>query len=133
MTYAQLLHRHIYPYIGERRVAEISRETIDRLLTVVLPEAGASRATVINTRACLSAMLQDGTVRQLRAEGRRLREIARHLGRGLRTVQRLDRAATWQELADGRWKGPRPSKLDPSPIDTTGGDDLWICCERGSG
>jgi transposase len=52
-------------------------------------------------------------VRQLRAEGRGLREIARHLGWGLHTVQRLDRAATWQELADGRWKGPRPSKLDP--------------------
>ena len=50
---------------------------------------------------------------QLRAEGRGLREIARHLGWGLHTVQRLDRAATWQELADGRWKGPRPSKLDP--------------------
>jgi hypothetical protein len=52
-------------------------------------------------------------VHQLRAEGRGLREIARHLGWGLHTVQRLDRAATWQELADGRWKGPRPSKLDP--------------------
>jgi transposase len=56
-------------------------------------------------RACL--------VRQLRAEGRGLREIARHLGWGLHTVQRLHRAATWQELADARWKGPRPSKLDP--------------------
>lgn len=52
-------------------------------------------------------------VRQLRSEGRGLHEIARHLGWGLHTVQRLDRAATWQELADGRWKGPRPSKLDP--------------------
>jgi transposase len=51
-------------------------------------------------------------VRQLRAEGRGLREIARHLGWGLHTVQRLDRAATWQELVDGRWQG-RPSKLDP--------------------
>jgi transposase len=52
-------------------------------------------------------------VHRLRAEGRGLREIARHLGWGLHTVQRLDRAATWQELADGRWQGPRPSKLDP--------------------
>ncbi len=52
-------------------------------------------------------------VHQLRAEGRGLREIARHLGWGLHTVQRLDRAATWQELAGGRWKGPRPSKLGP--------------------
>jgi hypothetical protein len=52
-------------------------------------------------------------VHGMRAEGRGLREIARHLGWGLHTVQRLDRAATWQELVDGRWKGPRPSKLDP--------------------
>jgi len=27
--------------------------------------------------------------------------------------QRYDRAATWQELIDGRWKAPRASKLDP--------------------
>jgi hypothetical protein len=52
-------------------------------------------------------------VQGLRAEGRGLREIARHLGWGLHTVQRYGRAATWQELADGRWKGPRASKLDP--------------------
>jgi hypothetical protein len=52
-------------------------------------------------------------VHGLRAEGRGLREIARHLGWNPHTVQRLDRAATWQELVDGRWKRPRPSKLDP--------------------
>jgi hypothetical protein len=52
-------------------------------------------------------------VHGLRAEGRGLREIARHLGWGLHTVQRLDRAATWQELAGGRWQGPRPSKPGP--------------------
>jgi hypothetical protein len=52
-------------------------------------------------------------VHGLRAEGRGLREISRHLGWGLHTVQRYDRAATWQEMADGRWKAPRPSKLDP--------------------
>ena len=52
-------------------------------------------------------------VHRLRTEGRGLREIARYLGWGLHTVQRLDRAATWQELVDGRWKGARPSKLDP--------------------
>ena len=46
-------------------------------------------------------------------KGRGLREIARHLGWGLHTVQRYARAATWQELADGRWQRPRPSKLDP--------------------
>lgn len=53
-------------------------------------------------------------VHRLRAEGRGLREIARHLGWGLHTVQRYDRAATWQELADGRWQAPRPSK--PGPV-----------------
>jgi transposase len=52
-------------------------------------------------------------VHELLAEGRGLREIARHLGWGLHTVQRHARAATWQELADGRWQGPRASKLDP--------------------
>jgi Transposase len=52
-------------------------------------------------------------VRQLRAEGRGIREIVRHLGWGQHTVQRYDRAATWQELVDGRWKGARASKLDP--------------------
>ena len=49
----------------------------------------------------------------MRAEGRGIREIARHLGWGQHTVQRYDRAATWQELVDGRWKGARASKLDP--------------------
>ena len=53
------------------------------------------------------------TVHGLLAEGCGLRQIARHLGWGLHTVQRYARAATWQELADGRWQGPRPSKLDP--------------------
>jgi transposase len=52
-------------------------------------------------------------VHALRAEGRSIREIARHLGWGHHTVQRYDRAATWEELVDGRWKGPRPSRLDP--------------------
>jgi hypothetical protein len=52
-------------------------------------------------------------VHALRAEGRGLREIARHLGWGLHTVQRYDRAATWQELAESRWPTNRASKLDP--------------------
>jgi hypothetical protein len=52
-------------------------------------------------------------VHELLAQGRGQREIARHLGWGLHTVQRYARAATWQELADGRWQGPRPSKPDP--------------------
>jgi hypothetical protein len=48
-----------------------------------------------------------------RAEGRGLREIARHLRWGLHTVQRYDRAATWQELAGNRRKALRASKPGP--------------------
>jgi len=58
MAYAQLLNSHVYPFIGKRRVAEIGRETIHGLLTVVLPEEGASQSTVVNVRTCLSAMMQ---------------------------------------------------------------------------
>jgi hypothetical protein len=58
MTYAQLLNSHVYPFIGKRRVAEIGRETVHRLLTVVLPEEDASQNTVVNVRTCLSAMMQ---------------------------------------------------------------------------
>src|SRR5215472_3518003 len=49
----------------------------------------------------------------LLADGHGIRTIARHLGWGRHTVQRYARAATWQELVDGRWQAPRPSKLDP--------------------
>ena len=52
-------------------------------------------------------------VHELLAQGRGIREIARHLGWGRHTVQRYARAATWQEMADGRWQAPRPSILDP--------------------
>ena len=52
-------------------------------------------------------------VHQLLADGHGIRTIARHLGWGRHTVQRYARAATWQELIDGRWQAPRASKLDP--------------------
>jgi transposase len=52
-------------------------------------------------------------VHDLLAEGHGMRAIARHLGWGRHTVQRYARARTWQELADGRWQGPRASMLDP--------------------
>ena len=51
-------------------------------------------------------------VHELLADGHGIRTIARHLGWGRHTVQRYARAATWQELADGRWQAPRVSKLD---------------------
>ncbi|GAA1003249.1 hypothetical protein Aple_003070 [Acrocarpospora pleiomorpha] len=37
----------------------------------------------------------------------------RRLGWGRHTVQRYARAATWQELVDGRWQNVRTGKLDP--------------------
>ncbi len=52
-------------------------------------------------------------VHDLLADGHGIRTIARHLGWGRHTVQRYARAATWQELVDGRWQAPRASKLDP--------------------
>lgn len=52
-------------------------------------------------------------VHQMLADGHGIRTIARHLGWGRHTVQRYARAATWQELVDGRWQAPRASKLDP--------------------
>jgi transposase len=52
-------------------------------------------------------------VHELLADGHTIRAIARHLGWGRHTVQRYARAATWQELVDGRWQAPRASLLDP--------------------
>jgi transposase len=52
-------------------------------------------------------------VHELLADGHGIRTIARHLGWGRHTVQRYARAATWQELVDGRWQAPRASKLEP--------------------
>jgi transposase len=52
-------------------------------------------------------------VHELLAGGHGIRTIARHLGWGRHTVQRYARAATWQELVDGRWQAPRASNLDP--------------------
>jgi hypothetical protein len=52
-------------------------------------------------------------VHELLAEGHGIRAIARQLGWGRHTVQRCARAATWQELVDGRWQAPRASMPDP--------------------
>lgn len=57
-TAARHLTLHVIPYIGKQRVAEVSRETIHRLLTVVLKEGGASQTTIQHTRTALSAVLQ---------------------------------------------------------------------------
>jgi integrase len=57
-AYARQLTLHALPYIGGQRVAEISRETIHQLLTVVLKEDGASQVTILHTRTALSSMMQ---------------------------------------------------------------------------
>jgi transposase len=72
-----------------------------------------TRAPELTGKFAERAKRNHALVHALRAEGRGIREIARHLGWGQHTVQRYDRAATWEELVDGRWKGPRPSRLDP--------------------
>jgi len=77
-AYARQLTLHVIPYIGNQRVAEVSRETIHRLFTVVLKEEGASQTTILHTRTALSAMLQmawdngyrkDNPVRGIRLKG----------------------------------------------------------------
>ena len=52
-------------------------------------------------------------VHDLVAQGHGVRAIARQLGWGRHTVQRYARAASWQELVDGKWQDTRTSKLDP--------------------
>jgi hypothetical protein len=52
-------------------------------------------------------------VHELVAQGHGIRSIARQLGWGRHTVQRYARAASWQELVDGKWQGTRTSVLDP--------------------
>ncbi|MET9633963.1 transposase [Lentzea sp. NPDC006480] len=59
------------------------------------------------------ARLHHAKVQELLDQGHSIRGIARGLGCGQKTVQRYARAATWQDIVDGKWKGPRPSKLDP--------------------
>lgn len=54
--YARQIRLHVLPYIGGQRVAEVWRETIHRLLTVVLKEDGATQNTILHTRTALSSM-----------------------------------------------------------------------------
>jgi transposase len=74
---------------------------------VAQPEPGPAGKFAERTRS------HHAMVHELLADGHTIRAIARHLGWGRHTVQRYARAATWQEMADGRWQAPRPSMLDP--------------------
>jgi integrase len=56
--YSEVLQSHAIPYIGHRRVAEISRETFHRLLAVVLKDEGVGQPTILYVRTALSAMMQ---------------------------------------------------------------------------
>jgi transposase len=92
-------------------LAEPAAETAEGQLPPAQP--AAETAPEPSGKFAERAKRNHATVHGLRAEGRGIREIARHLGWGQHTVQRYDRAATWQELVDGRWTAPRPSRLDP--------------------
>jgi hypothetical protein len=66
---------------------------------------GRPRASPASRRPGPAACRRPGTIR----------DGAQHCcrGWGLHTVQRYDRAATWQELAESRWPTERPSKPGP--------------------
>jgi hypothetical protein len=72
-------------------------------------------------------------VHELLAEGHGMRTIARHLGWGRHTVQRYARAATWQELADGRWQADGHVRAFAIMLTQLTGQDLpqWISDVRG--
>jgi len=56
--YAEVLRLHAILYIGHCRVAEISRETFHRPLTVALKDEGVGQPTIVYARTALSAMMQ---------------------------------------------------------------------------
>jgi hypothetical protein len=51
-TYARHLTLHAIPYIGKQRVAEVSRETIHRLLTVALGPGDQAQGRTCETDRC---------------------------------------------------------------------------------
>jgi transposase len=75
------------------------------------PEPEADEARPVG-RFAERARRHHALVHDLVAQGHALRAIARQLGWGFHTVHRYARAQTWQELVDGKWQRPRPSKLD---------------------
>lgn len=98
-TYARHLSLHVIPYIGKQRVAEVSRETIHRLLTVVLKEEGASQTTILHTRTA-RGLLRRATVRADLVHSRGLR-----LRRGHARRSQVDRGGDCEVPPDG---GPVP-------------------------
>ena len=77
-TYDRHLTLHVAPYIGQQRVAEVSRETVFNLFMMALKEEGATQSTILHTRTALSSMFQmawdhgyrrDNPVRGIRLKG----------------------------------------------------------------
>lgn len=98
------------------RRTPLLRAMLEGVAIALAGRAGARLSTALHcsvSRSTLLRLLQMAKVHDLLAQGHSIRGIARGLGWGQRTVQRYSHAATWQELVDGKWKGPRPSKLDP--------------------
>lgn len=57
-TYKSHLNNHVYPYLGNERISEVSREQLYTHLMTTLPEAGATLVTRRAVRTVLSSMLQ---------------------------------------------------------------------------
>lgn len=57
-TYKSHLKNHVYPYLGDLRIAELPREVVYNHLMVTLPEAGATLVVRRAVRTVLSTMLQ---------------------------------------------------------------------------
>ncbi|MCO1578869.1 transposase family protein [Crossiella sp. SN42] len=110
---------------GRRR--PLLRAMLERIAVALAGRAGPRLATSLSAPASRSTLLRlvmslpDPSavtpkvlgVDELLAQGHSIRGIARGLGWGQKTVQRYARAATWQDIVDGKWKGPRSNKLDP--------------------
>lgn len=92
----------LFAPIGQRRVAEIDREAIHGLLTVVLSEEEISTVVIINVRTCLSALMQMAWDRVYRSDNPVKGIKLKHPPRGgtvVATPKQCDRA--YKALPDG--------------------------------
>ena len=99
--YAEVLRSHAVPYIGHRRVAEISRETLHRLLTVVLKDEGVGQPSILYARTALSAMMQMAWGHGYR-EDNPLRVAREDLGRRGLHRRGCHRNHTWRRGLENR-------------------------------
>jgi len=92
------------------RKTALLAEVLRNIAVALAGRAGCRLAQALHVAASRPAP-RDGA----RVTGRRARDAGDRppSGLGRHTVQCYAHAKTWQELVDGRWQGPRPSKLDP--------------------